>query len=109
MLYLIIKLISKKQLFPSISIPFSHNTWIFLQDSAPSHGSSMLKRQNGHLLLRIVILRFTIFGTRSRQKYIAVDCTTHGEKNGEELKDKIKTVWKDRAIVLPEILKVWPA
>ena len=33
----------QKQLLPSILIPFSHNIWIFLQDSAPLHGSNIVQ------------------------------------------------------------------
>ena len=96
----LIKLISKNNFFHQFQKLFSHNTWIFLQDTiAWIKPCAKLSFPDCNLL-------DYYFWNKVKTK-VYRGWLNKPLKNKEELKDKIKTVWKDCAFVLPEICKLF--
>ena len=104
----------QKQLLPSISKLFSHNTWIFLQDSAPSHGSNLVQNFLNETLGNRFVKKtewppsspdcnpLDYYFWNKVKTEVYRDRLNKPFKDEEELKEKIKKVWKDVAFDLPE-------
>ena len=102
-------------LFPN-SI-FSHNTWIFLQDSAPSHGSNLVQNFLNETLRNRFVKKtewppsspdcnpLDYYFWNKVKTEVYRDRLNKPFKDEEELKEKIKKVWKHVAFELPEIRK----
>lgn len=96
----------EKKLIPSVEKLFSHKQWIFLQDSAPSHGSNLVQGyMNERLRKRFVKktdwppsspdcnpLDFYFWDAVKAEVYRGR--LNNPFENEEELKRKIKSVWK---------------
>ena len=107
----------EKQLFPEVGRLINGTSWIFLQDSAPSHRSNLvqnfLKEKLGSKFIKHTKWRPLSpdwnpldyhFWNKIKEK-VYEDRFGQPFKSEDELKKKIKKVWSEVAQDLPEIRK----
>ena len=100
----------QKELVPAVQHLYKNKNWIFVQDNTPSHRLKIFyKKQSIYVLSKhmngphrhlIAIPSITIFGTKSKKRYIKIDLTSH-LKTAENWRSGSKVYGK----ILPSVYK----